>query len=70
MIRLTGLKECLLFSMLTIVLVAQAPLPGYSEELSTQSDQALIPGLELNPKLRTQNLPAPKVWCNHLRVGS
>ena len=33
--------------MLTIVLVAQAPLPGYTEELSTQSDHALIPELEL-----------------------
>ena len=47
MTRLTGPKECLLFSILTIVLVAQAPLPGYTEELSTQSDQALIPELEL-----------------------
>ena len=47
MTRLTGPKECLLFSMLTIVLVAQAPLPGYTEELSTQSDQELIPELEL-----------------------
>ena len=33
--------------MLTIVCVDQAPLPGYTEELSTQSDQALIPELEL-----------------------
>jgi len=33
--------------MLTIVLVAQTPLPGYTEEVSTQSDQALIPELEL-----------------------
>ncbi|MBU6482001.1 MAG: TonB-dependent receptor plug domain-containing protein [Nitrospirae bacterium] len=30
-----------------MVLVAQAPLPGYAEELSTRSDQALIPELEL-----------------------
>jgi iron complex outermembrane receptor protein len=33
--------------MLTIVLVAQVPLPGYTEELSTESDQVLIPELEL-----------------------
>jgi iron complex outermembrane receptor protein len=33
--------------MLTILSVAQAPLPGYTEEVSTQSDQALIPELEL-----------------------
>ena len=33
--------------MLTILLVAQAPLPGYTEELSTQSDQVPIPELDL-----------------------
>jgi iron complex outermembrane receptor protein len=33
--------------MLTIVLVALAPTPGYTEEVSTQPDQALIPELEL-----------------------
>ena len=47
MTRLTGLQKSLLLGMLTIVLVALAPLPGYTEELSTQSDQALIPELEL-----------------------
>jgi len=47
MTRFAGPKESLLFSMLTIVLVAQAPLPGYTEEVSPQSDQALIPELEL-----------------------
>jgi iron complex outermembrane receptor protein len=47
MIRLTGPQKTLLLGMLTIVLVAQAPLPGYTEELSTQSDQALIPELQL-----------------------
>ena len=47
MTRLTGPKECLLFGMLTIVLVAQAPSLGYTEEVSIQSDQALIPELEL-----------------------
>lgn len=49
MTRLTGPQKSLLLSMLTIVLVVQAPLPGYTEELSTQSDQPqpLIPELEL-----------------------
>jgi hypothetical protein len=47
MTRLTGPPKSLLLGMLIIVLAAQAPLPGYSEELSTQSDQALIPELEL-----------------------
>jgi iron complex outermembrane receptor protein len=47
MTRLTGPPKTLLLGMLTIVLVAQAPLPGNTEELSTQSDQALIPELEL-----------------------
>jgi len=33
--------------MLTIALVALAPTSGYTEEARTQSDQALIPELEL-----------------------
>lgn len=33
--------------MMTIVLVAQSPLPGYADDLSTQSDQELIPELQL-----------------------
>ena len=47
MTRLTGTPKSLLLGMLTIVLVAQAPPPGYTEELSTQPDQDLIPELEL-----------------------
>jgi iron complex outermembrane recepter protein len=47
MTRLTGPPKSLLLGMLTIVLVAQAPTLGYTEELSTESDQALIPELEL-----------------------
>lgn len=47
MTRLTGRPKSLWLGMLTIVLVAQAPIPGYTEELSTQSDQALIPELQL-----------------------
>ena len=41
------LQESLVFGMMTMVLVAQAPLPGYTEELSTQSDEAIIPELQL-----------------------
>lgn len=37
----------LLLVMLTIVCVAQAPLPAYAEKSTTQSDQALIPELQL-----------------------
>jgi outer membrane receptor for ferrienterochelin and colicin len=47
MMRLTGPQKSLLLGMLTIVCVAQTPAIGYTEELSTQSDQALIPELEL-----------------------
>jgi iron complex outermembrane receptor protein len=45
--QLTGPEKSLLLSILTIVCVAQTPAIGYTEELSTQSDQALIPELEL-----------------------
>ena len=47
MIRLTGPQKSLLLSILTIVFAAQAPLPGYAEELGTQSNQAPIPELQL-----------------------
>jgi iron complex outermembrane receptor protein len=47
MTRLTGPQKPLLLGLLTILLVAQAPLPGYTEELPAQSKQALIPELEL-----------------------
>jgi outer membrane receptor for ferrienterochelin and colicin len=47
MTRLTGPQKSLLLVMLTIVCVAQAPPPGYTEEVSTQADQPLIPELEL-----------------------
>ena len=43
MTRLTILQQSLLLGALTILLVAQAPLRGYAEGLSTQSDQTLIP---------------------------
>src|SRR4029077_19858297 len=39
--------KSLLLSILTIVCVAQAPTPGYTEEVNTQTDQSLIPELEL-----------------------
>jgi outer membrane receptor for ferrienterochelin and colicin len=47
MTRLRGSQKSLLLGMLTIMCVAQAPTPGYTEEVSTQSDQAVIPELEL-----------------------
>ena len=47
MTRLTVLQKSLWLGILTIVCVAQTPLPGYAEGLSTQPDQALIPELQL-----------------------
>jgi iron complex outermembrane receptor protein len=47
MTGLTVLQKSLWLGMLTILLVAQAPLPGYTEESSTQSSQAVIPELQL-----------------------
>jgi iron complex outermembrane receptor protein len=47
MTRLTGPRKSLLLGLLTILLVAQVPTPGYTEEVTTQSEQALIPELEL-----------------------
>ena len=40
-------SKSLLLGMLTIWLVTQAPLVGYAEGLNTQSDQTLIPELQL-----------------------
>lgn len=47
MTRLTVLQQSLLLGMLTILLVAQENLPSYAKEPSTQSDQTLIPELQL-----------------------
>lgn len=47
MTRLTGPRKSLLLAMLTMVIIAQAPIPGYTGELSPQPNQALIPELEL-----------------------
>ena len=47
MTRLRGPLKSLLLGILTIVCAAQAPTSGYTEEVSTESDQALIPELEL-----------------------
>ncbi|MEO6307281.1 MAG: TonB-dependent receptor [Nitrospiraceae bacterium] len=47
MTRLTGRRKSLLLAMLGTVFFAQAPLPGFTEELPTQSKQAVIPELEL-----------------------
>jgi outer membrane receptor protein involved in Fe transport len=40
-------RKSLLLGMVTIMLVAQAPRPGYTEESSAKSSQAVIPELEL-----------------------
>lgn len=47
MTRLTVLSKFLLLGVLTILLVAQAHLPGHAEESTTKSDPALIPELQL-----------------------
>ena len=47
MMTLTSPQKSLLLSILTIVLVTQAPSLGYAEESSIQSNQAPIPELEL-----------------------
>ena len=44
--------------MLTIVIIAQAPIPGYTEESSTRSDQPLIPELELIKEEETVSIAA------------
>ncbi|MEO8342040.1 MAG: hypothetical protein ABI604_20470, partial [Nitrospirota bacterium] len=56
MTRLTVLPKSLLLGVLMILLVAQAPLPGYTEESSIQSDQALIPELQLIKEEETVNI--------------
>ena len=47
MAQLTSPRKSLLLAMLTMVIIAQVPLPGYTEELPTQSKQVVIPELEL-----------------------
>jgi iron complex outermembrane receptor protein len=47
MTHLTGSPKVLFLGLLTILLAAQAPTLGYTAESSTQSDQAVIPELEL-----------------------
>ena len=47
MAQLTSPKVSLLIGILTIVLVAQTPLPGHTEESSTQTDLPLIEELQL-----------------------
>jgi iron complex outermembrane recepter protein len=45
--QLAGSQKSLWLGLLTVVLVALTPLPGYTEELPIQSKQAVIPELEL-----------------------
>lgn len=47
MTRLTGPRKSLSIGLLTSILVAQTPLTGWTEELSTKSDQIQIPELQL-----------------------
>ena len=61
MTRLTGPPKSLLLGMLTIVLVAQAPLPGYTEELSTKSKHVPIPELELFKEEEAVSVPIPEL---------
>ncbi len=56
MIRLTVLQKSLLLGMLTILLITQAPLPGYTEELSTPSTQTVIPELQLMKEEETVSI--------------
>ena len=56
MTRLTGPQTSLWLGMLTVMLVAQAPSLGYTEESSTQSDQALIPELQLMKEEETVSI--------------
>jgi len=58
MTRLTGLRKSLLLAMLTMEIIAQAPLPGYTEESRPRSDQALIPELDLIKEEETVSIAA------------
>ena len=57
MTGLTGFPKSLLLGILTIVIVAQMPLTGYSEELRTRPDQVRIPELELIKEEETVSIP-------------
>jgi iron complex outermembrane receptor protein len=50
------LQKSLLLGVLTVMLVAQAPLTGYTEEMRTQSDPALIPALQLMKEEETVSI--------------
>jgi iron complex outermembrane receptor protein len=56
MTRFTGLSKFLVMGMLTIVCVAHAPIRGYTEELNTKSDPALIPELQLMKEEETVSI--------------
>ena len=56
MTRLTVFQKLLLLGVLTVMLVAQAPLTGYTEEMRTQSDPALIPELQLMKEEETVSI--------------
>jgi iron complex outermembrane recepter protein len=56
MTRVTGFPKSLLLGVLTVMLVAQAPLPGHTEESNTRSNQALIPELQLMKEEETVSI--------------
>jgi iron complex outermembrane receptor protein len=57
-LRPTGRSTSLLFGILIIMLIAQLPLPGYTEELNTKSEQDPIPELELIKEEETVSIAA------------
>jgi iron complex outermembrane recepter protein len=56
MTRVTGFPKSLLLGVLTVMLVAQAPLTGNAKEMRTQSDPALIPELQLMKEEETVSI--------------
>ena len=56
MVTLTSPQKSRWLGILTIVFAAQAPLPGYAEELGTQSDLAPIPELQLMKEEETVSI--------------
>jgi iron complex outermembrane receptor protein len=56
MTRLSSPPQSLLLGILIVLFVAQAPGPGYAKESSPQSDQALIPELQLMKEEETVSI--------------
>jgi len=56
MTRRRVLQKSLLLCVMTVMLVAQAPLTGYTEQMRTQSDPTLIPALQLMKEEETVSI--------------